>query len=66
MNSDDDTIVETSIDTVTEVLFIEKREKDPRSMSFEPASIDGWPAYRSTDHHKYRSPFNCVDRYSHQ
>ena len=22
--------------------------------------------HRSTEHHKYRSPLNCVDRYSHQ
>ena len=66
MNSDDDTVaapsdttVAASINTVAEVLFIGK--KFPWFMSCGPASIDGWPEYRSTEHQKYRSPLNCVN-----
>ncbi|KAF3549774.1 hypothetical protein DY000_02009603 [Brassica cretica] len=59
MNIDDDTVAETSTDIVAEVLFIEKREK--KIQGSEPASIDGWPAYRSKEHHMYRSPLDCVD-----
>ncbi|KAF3498370.1 hypothetical protein DY000_02052277 [Brassica cretica] len=58
-----DTVARTSTDTVAEnweLLQLKRSEEDEFAEGSTMAA-----QHRSTEHHKYRSPLNCVDRYSH-
>ncbi|KAF3520644.1 hypothetical protein DY000_02059298 [Brassica cretica] len=57
-----DTVARTSTDTVAKNQKLRKRSEEDEFAEGSTMAAQ----HRSTEHHKYRSPLNCVDRHSHQ